>query len=148
MARVFQSFVYNFLKTERSDLVIERERFHWRAESESKASLDLLPAMETDVSIYTAGRHIILDTKFYRETVSERFGVPKLHVQHVYQLFSYLANSNPVKGRCEGILLYPTVNADLNAQFSVLGFPISVRTLNLAQPWQGIHSDLLNLIPA
>jgi 5-methylcytosine-specific restriction endonuclease McrBC regulatory subunit McrC len=60
--------IYNFLKAERPDLVIGRERFHWRAKSESKASLDLLPVMETDVSIYTGGKHIILDTKFYRQT--------------------------------------------------------------------------------
>jgi 5-methylcytosine-specific restriction enzyme subunit McrC len=103
--------------------------------------------METDVSIYKGDRHIILDTKFYRQTFGDRFRVKKLHVEHMYQLFSYLSNSNPQKGRCEGILLYPTVETDLNAQFSILGFPITVRTLNLAQPWQGIHSDLLSLIP-
>jgi hypothetical protein len=64
----------------------------------------------------------------------------------MYQTFSYLANSNPEKGGCEGMLLYPTDDTELNAQFSVLGFPITVRTLNLAQSWQGIHSDLINLI--
>jgi len=102
--------------------------------------------METDVSIYTRGKHIILDTKSYRQTFGERFGLKKLHVENMYQMFSYLANSNPEKGRCAGMLLYPTVDTELNAQFSVLGFPITVRTVNLAQSWQGIHSDLINLI--
>ncbi len=59
------------------------------------------------------------------------------HTVFRYQLFSYLANRYPEKGPCEGILLYPTVDPELHAQFAILDFPITVRTLNLAQPWQG-----------
>ncbi len=147
MARVFQSFIYNFLKAERGDLRVGRERLQWRATSESQESLTLLPVMETDVSIFTRERHIILDAKFYSETLAGRFDARKIRVEHLYQLFSYLANSDPKKGRGEGILLYPTVDTDLRAQFSVLGFPITVQTLNLGQAWQNIHSDLANLIP-
>jgi Histidine kinase-, DNA gyrase B-, and HSP90-like ATPase len=44
------------------------------------------------------------------------------------------------------ILLYPAVDIELDAHFEVLGFPITVRTLNRAQPWHAIHSDLIHLI--
>ena len=57
----------------------KRERFHGTAESDSKATLELLPVMETDMSIYKGDRHIILDTKFYRQALGDRFGVKKLH---------------------------------------------------------------------
>ncbi len=147
MARTFQSFVYNFLRIERLDLTVGRERLRWRATSDSRASLDLLPVMETDVSIYVGGRHVILDTKFYSDTLGGRFDAGKLRAERLYQLFSYLVNSDLKKGQPEGILLYPTVDVDLNANFSLHSFPIAVRTLNLAQSWQGIHSDLMNLIP-
>jgi 5-methylcytosine-specific restriction enzyme subunit McrC len=147
MPYVFQFFVYNFLRIERRDLRISREDIRWRATSNSEANLALLPHMQTDVSIDAGTKHFILDTKFYRETLSEYHDTKKLHTEHLYQLFSYLANRDPEKGRCEGILLYPTVDTPLQVQFSVLDFPITVRTLNLAQPWQRIHSDLANLVP-
>jgi len=104
--------------------------------------------MRTDVSIDTGTKHVILDTKFYRETLSEFRETKKLHTEHLYQLFSYLSNRDPEKGPSEGILLYPTVDTSLQVKFSILDFPITVRTLNLAQPWQDIHSDLANLIQA
>jgi 5-methylcytosine-specific restriction enzyme subunit McrC len=147
MPYVFRFFVYNFLRIERPELrVTQEEHIRWRAKSDSQATLNLLPIMKTDFSIDTGTKHIILDTKFYRETLSEFHDVKKLHTEHLYQLFSYLANRDPEKGKCEGILLYPTVDPELQAQFTILGLPITVRTLNLAQPWQSIHSDLLNLI--
>jgi len=148
MPYVFQFFVYNFLRIERRDLRVSRENIRWRATSDSEVSLSLLPLMQTDVSIDVGARHVILDTKFYRETLGGKFGAQKLHTEHLYQLFSYLANRDPDKGKCEGILLYPTVDIDLQAQFSVLDFPVTVRTLNLARPWQKIHSDLASLVLA
>jgi 5-methylcytosine-specific restriction enzyme subunit McrC len=84
----------------------------------------------------------------WRETLSEFHDTKKLHTEHLYQLFSYLSNRDPKKGPCEGILLYPTVDTPLQFQFSVFDFPITVQTLNLAQPWQSIHSDLANLVSA
>ena len=103
--------------------------------------------MQTDVSMDFGARHIILDTKFYRDTLVEYYGSKKLHTEHLYQLFSYLVNRGSEKGSCEGILLYPTVDVDLDSTFTILGFPIRVRTLNLARPWREIHSDLIGLIP-
>jgi len=34
----------------------------------------------------------------------------------------------------------------LSASFTHKGHKISVRTINLNQPWQGIHQDLLSLV--
>ena len=47
---------------------------------------------------------------------------------------------------CEMMLLYPTVDSPLNAIFKHMGHKISFRTINLNQPWQGIHRDLLALV--
>jgi 5-methylcytosine-specific restriction enzyme subunit McrC len=44
------------------------------------------------------------------------------------------------------ILLYPTVDSELSASYKDKARTISIRTINLDQPWQGIHSDLLGLI--
>ena len=61
-------------------------------------------------------------------------------------MFSYLMNKDCQKEQCEGILLYRTVDIELNAQVVVRGLPIAVQTLNLARPWHRIHTNLVNLI--
>jgi len=44
------------------------------------------------------------------------------------------------------MLLYPTVDAPLSADYTHKGHKILIRTINLDQPWQGIHADLLALV--
>ena len=47
---------------------------------------------------------------------------------------------------CQMMLLYPTVDSPLSADYTHKGHEISIRTINLNQPWQGIHNDLLALV--
>jgi 5-methylcytosine-specific restriction enzyme subunit McrC len=147
MALLFQEFVFNFLRIERPDLNVRRENILWRLDPSLAVDTSLLPIMQTDVSMDAVDRHIILDTKFYRNTLTEYRGGKKIHTENLYQLFSYMMNRRPSSLPCEGILLYPTVEESVAADFPILGHTIKVRTLNLAQSWQKIRADLLNLIP-
>ena len=47
---------------------------------------------------------------------------------------------------CEAMLLYPTVDKALSASYAHKAHRISIRTINLNQPWHGIHDDLLALV--
>jgi hypothetical protein len=47
---------------------------------------------------------------------------------------------------CEMLLLYPTMDSPLSAYYTHKGHKISIRTINLNQHWQAIHSDLLKLV--
>jgi hypothetical protein len=87
-----------------------------------------------------------LTQSFTEKPLSSTTARKKLHTEHLYQLFSYPVNRRSEKGACEGILLYPTVDVDLDSHFTILGFPIRIRTLNLARSWQEIHSDLIEII--
>jgi len=93
-----------------------------------------------------------VDTSFWTQSSIarlsvDRFGIKKIHVEHLYQSFSYLSNSNSQKRKVRGDLALS--NGRDISQRAVFHSWLSdyVRTLNLAQPWQGIHSDLLSLIP-
>lgn len=46
----------------------------------------------------------------------------------------------------EMMLLYPTVDSPLSADYTHKGHKIRIRTINLNQPWQSIHQDLLALV--
>jgi 5-methylcytosine-specific restriction enzyme subunit McrC len=113
MALVFQYFVYNFLRIERDDLTVFRKNIQWKAQSSVDPQLSLLPQMQTDISVLSGDREIVIDTKYYRETVSEWHDTPTIHSAHLYQLVSYLMNIKEKGTKVEGMLLYPTVNRSL-----------------------------------
>jgi 5-methylcytosine-specific restriction enzyme subunit McrC len=145
MALVFQYFVYNFLRIERNDLAVFREIINWKARSDKDTELSLLPEMRTDISVVTSDRKLIIDTKYYGETLSEYYGSQKIHSEDLYQLLSYLLNVRQGEENVEGILLYPTVDRPLRVSYSILGIPVRIQTLDLSQPWQTIHDELKQL---
>ena len=106
--------------------------------------------METDISLKSAHRKIIIDTKFYKEALRYHYGSEKIISDNLYQIHAYVDNqSNPLdelSQRCEGILLYPTVNKTLGKTYQMGNHKITIQTINLNQDWKGIHNDLLEVI--
>ena len=145
MALVFQYFVYNFLRIERNDLAVFREIIDWKARSDEDVRLSLLPEMRTDISVTNADRKLIIDTKYYGQTLTDYYGSQKIHSEDLYQLLSYLLNVRQGGEKVEGILLYPTVDKPLRVNYSILGIPVRVQTLDLSQSWQTIHDELMQL---
>src|SRR5262249_38413889 len=129
-------------------LEVKRERIYWAAHSNDDPELQFLPAMQTDISIRQPGRTLIIDAKFYQQTLQSNFGVETVHSTHLYQLFSYLKNLEPRRGQdatAEGMLLYPVVEKRLRLRYEVPGHTIRVCTVDLAQDWRHIRSELLDL---
>ena len=66
---------------------------------------------------------------------------------HLFQINAYMDNLEGDRAdTCEMMLLYPTVDASLSADYSQKGHKIRIRTINLNQPWPSIHQDLLALV--
>lgn len=149
MARVFEDFVFNFLRLEQSEYKVMRDRIEW--DTSTTQSLDLLPEMRTDISLRSSSRTIIIDTKYYQAALSENFGKEKIRSEHLCQIFSYLKNLERRRGVdsfAEGILLYPSVSKSLDYSFTVQGHSIRIATINLNQSWSLIKRDILQLIKA
>ncbi len=110
----------------------------------------MLPQMKTDVCLKHSGRAIIIDTKYYAEALkTNQYGGAKLPTENLYQIFSYLrqAAHNPGWEQAEGVLIYPRVSHDVQADFVTDGHRIRALTLDLNRPWREIHAALL-AIPA
>jgi 5-methylcytosine-specific restriction enzyme subunit McrC len=146
MALLFQYFVYNFLRLERRDLDVRRENIPWKIDSLSHGTRSLLPQMQTDISIKTSTRNVIIDTKYYRKTLREHYGAERIRSEHLYQLLCYLSNIREPGQVVEGILLYPMVDRDLKERYCILGMTVRVETLNLAQPWNSVREALSQLV--
>ncbi|MFT4032301.1 MAG: hypothetical protein QM669_07765, partial [Siphonobacter sp.] len=72
MARLFEDFIRNFYRHELPLWHVHRENITWKfiASAEDQA---LLPLMQTDVSLESKDRQIILDAKYYTETFQRNF---------------------------------------------------------------------------
>ena len=147
MARVFEDFLYNFIRLEIPTWEVRRAYIAWLATSDSDPSLLLLPRMATDISLRRGPQHLIIDAKYYQRTMGEYFGAEKFHSDNLYQLMSYLSNSVRLEGeRLAGMLIYPQVGKAVNESYRIQGFDVSVCTINLDQPWQAVHADIVGLL--
>lgn len=92
-------------------------------------------------------RKIVIDCKFTPEATQHHYEAETLRSSHVFQINAYMDN---LEGKwadtCEMMLLYPTVDSPLSADYTHEGHKIRIRTINLDQPWQNIHEDLLAMV--
>jgi 5-methylcytosine-specific restriction enzyme subunit McrC len=141
MARLFEEFIRNFYKIEVPEAKIFREDLHWKMAGEMH---HFLPKMQTDISIRINDRKLIIDAKYYKETLQKYYDSEKIHSQNLYQIFAYLKNQE--NELAEGILIYPTVQKSLSLAYTHEGHTIRIETLNLNQDWRGVKADLLGII--
>jgi 5-methylcytosine-specific restriction enzyme subunit McrC len=148
MPVIFEAFVRNFLKTEQNEFAVSSTLIKWEAQALTPDDVQYLPAMRTDVTLRSNHRAIIIDAKYYPDALVENFGQKKIISDHLYQLFAYLKNykSEPIKILAEGVLLYPTTSQSLDLAYVIGGHKLRIKTLSLNQPWQKIHTDLLDLV--
>lgn len=142
MAILFEAFVRNFYRRELPQAQVYREDIRWQVEATEQARR-LLPKMQTDVSININNRCLVIDTKYYTQTLQLHYNTEKLHSSHLYQLYSYLKNHPTAQ---EGILVYPVVEREISEVYEQAGQKIRVETLNLAQPWEQIAARLESIV--
>jgi 5-methylcytosine-specific restriction enzyme subunit McrC len=149
MQRVYQDFVFNFYRLEQSAYQVKRDHIIWDVAPTFGTGPNMLPEMQTDVSLRRPERTIIVDTKWYGDPLQIYRGPRTVRSEHLYQLFAYLKNLERRGGsdtQAEGMLLYPTVEEFIDLAFKVQGHIVRVRTINLDQDWTCIHRDLLALL--
>ena len=149
MSAIFENFVRNFYRMEQREFQVGSEVIIWAAEATNPLHLAYLPSMRTDVSLRSADRTIILDTKYYSQTLARYMGTEKIWSGHLYQLFAYLKNSEHRGGPdrvAEGILLYPAVGQPLDLEYLFGDHVVRVKTINLDAHWTTIRQQLLEIL--
>lgn len=145
MGLLFETFVRRFLQREQRRFQVKKPPIAWRVDA-SAAALGFLPRMEGDVLLTDATQRVLLETKFTPWPLTRGSRGTKLSSGHLYQLHTYLAHFVDRALPLTGVLLYAQVDDPLRLDYTLAGHRLLVRTLDLAQPWPGIHQDLLGLV--
>lgn len=146
MNQVFEKFVFNFYRKHYPAFRIKSDTIIWKLKAETENGKILLPQMTTDISIHQPGRILIIDTKFYKETLAYNFEKPIFHPNNLFQIFAYIENYESKENKVDGMLLYPVVNKEINEVYTYKDHKVMIRTINLQQDWQLIDKRLKELI--
>lgn len=149
MPKVFEQFVATFYRLQlRGWKVSPQKQLDWHAKKTSV----FMPIMSADVVLHevATGRKLVLDTKYTPNSlITGQWGNEIFDSKHVYQIYAYLRSQEHLTDadrRASGILLYPTVNRELEETVVVQGHTIHFRTVNLSRPWQEIERRLLSIV--
>tara|TARA_B100000579_G_scaffold393371_1_gene369947 strand:+ start:2022 stop:3134 length:1113 start_codon:yes stop_codon:yes gene_type:complete len=160
MPYLFESFVLNFYKKEFKGIFhASSKRLHFKFLPIGDSDKNLLPSMLTDIFLESKEKRIIIDTKYYPKALAQRSYKNKdgsesvnetFKSNNIYQMFTYLKHSEEVGNdktfTSEGMLLYPTVNYNLDQEFEYERHKISFRTLDLSKSWKEIDAKLRSFV--
>lgn len=152
MSDIFERFVGNFYKYEQSEFKVKTsEQLDWQFQSLG-GDLNLVPKQRTDITLNNKDKVVIIDTKYYKKPlVDSYYGQDKLKSEHLRQITTYILNMEDELNdnkEIEGILLYADAEGSkhLNEDYRWRNYNISLKSINLNQNWQNIHSDLLSIL--
>lgn len=150
MSAVFEDFLRNFYQHNQKRYSVGREIMAWDALPLDDQSRGRMPIMETDITLRSRKRTIVMDAKYYKEMLVSRGGPGKIRSGHLYQLFAYVEHAGAKTPHlpCDGALIYPAVGEPVSLRYRVRGHQILVKSIDLScERWQDIHDELL-LIPS
>ncbi|MFN5269346.1 MAG: 5-methylcytosine restriction system specificity protein McrC [Hyphomonadaceae bacterium] len=108
--------------------------------------MSLLPNMETDITLLSLQRTVVIDAKYYKETLVGKQGNSKrIRSGHLYQMYAYLHHTTTryPDRQIDGMLIYPTVGQQISADYEIGAHRLKLLTIDLMAPWPEIHDKLL-----
>jgi 5-methylcytosine-specific restriction enzyme subunit McrC len=149
MNQLFEAFLRNFYSIEQKEFKVRRENINWQFSTSDNQHLQFLPLMQTDITLENNYLKIIIDAKYYKESLKENYGQEKISSANLYQLFSYLLNQHKDDMKTQtatGILIYPTIERDYDLQYQYQNHKILIKTVNLNSDWRSIERRLKSII--
>lgn len=149
MSRLYEKFVLSFYRHHYPQYSARAARVEWNIDSDT-SSLSIIPDLQTDITLTFPGRKLIIDTKYYGQSMQHHMGKAAIHSQNLFQIHTYVVNEDKAHaGNVDGLLLYAKTQEALvpDGQMNMSdGNTIYFRTLDLNQDFEGIKNQLAELI--
>lgn len=152
MARLYERFVLEYFRHHHRELSANASQVKWDvADDTNETSIKYLPIMQTDISLKNKDHTLIIDTKYYTNTMQKQFDSYSYHSGNMYQIFTYVKNQDSKgTGDVSGMLLYAKTGETItpNAEYMIGGNRIAVKTLDLNCDFRVIAKQLDKIVDA
>ena len=144
MYHLYERFVLEYYRKEFPQIKVSSSQIPWQLDEGDSA---FLPIMQSDVMLTYGDRTLIIDTKYYEQTVQQRYGGSTFISSNLYQIYTYVKNKQILEGDehvVSGMLLYAQTDGVTvpPKDYSVSGNTLSVRFLDLNQDFCEIKKQL------
>ncbi|HDD0596883.1 TPA: 5-methylcytosine-specific restriction endonuclease system specificity protein McrC [Staphylococcus aureus] len=150
ISRLYEKFILEYYKKEFPELVVTSSNIQWSLDNDD--NVNMLPVMRSDIMLRYKNKCLIIDAKFYKNTLNNYYDTKKIHSTNLYQIFTYVKNQqlNLKKKAIQvsGMLLYAKTdeNIVLNDKFHMSGSQIIIKTLDLNCDFNIIKKQLNGIV--
>jgi 5-methylcytosine-specific restriction enzyme subunit McrC len=145
MCRLFEKFVLEYYKKHHPELKPCAAQIDWNVEKE-QSSMNILPIMQTDILLTMEERTLIIDTKYYTQSMQKQYDKVTIHSNNLYQINTYVTEYDKEhKGNVDGMLLYAKTQEEIVPDDSIKkkdGNIIYFKTLDLNIDFDSIKKRL------
>ncbi len=149
MHRLYEKFILEYYKKEFPQLTVRASQIPWALDDDAD---DLLPIMQSDIMLSRGNNVLIIDAKYYANTMQRQHDVRKLHSGNLYQIYTYVKNKDAeyrnTPHSVAGMLLYAKTDEAVQPDhvYRMTGNKISVKTLDLDRDFSVIRTRLDGII--
>ena len=151
MCRLYEKFILEYYRKEHPDITARASQIPWQLDD---GFSDMLPIMQSDITLSKGNRTLIIDAKYYAHNTQTQYDVHTLHSGNLYQIFTYVKNKDAEYGdaphEVSGMLLYAMTDEQIQPDhvYHMSGNKISVRTLDLNCDFIAIMEQLDSIVAA
>ena len=149
MCRLYEKFILEYYKKHFPQIRTVASQIDWALDDGIGT---LLPTMQSDIMLsYQKGdieKTLIIDAKYYANTMQTQYNVHTLHSNNLYQIFTYVKNKAMKGGEVSGMLLYAKTDEEIypNNEYQMSGNKITVQTLDLNCNFENIAAQLDSIV--
>lgn len=140
--RLYEKFILEYYRYHHPEYRANPDVIPWNVDDGVTAHL---PNMNTDITLKSGEKTLIIDAKYYAHTMQTVYDIEKIRSDHLYQIFAYVKNLDKENtGTVAGMILYAKTQEEIipGNRYVMGGNIIWVRTLDLNQPFTQIAGQL------
>lgn len=149
MSRLYEKFIFEYFSKHCKNLDVRALQISWAVDDGIRT---MLPTMQSDITLSSGNKVLIIDAKYYTHTTQIRFDKHTLHSNNLYQIFTYVKNKDSefknIPHEVSGMLLYAQTDEAIQPDnvYMMSGNKISVKTLDLNQKFSDIAAQLNTIV--
>lgn len=146
MHHLYEKFILEYYRKEFPMITANASQIPWQLDDGYD---DMLPVMQTDIMLSYRDKTLIIDAKYYGNSLQQQYDKYSIISGNLYQIFTYVKNKEVElvetdHQRVAGMLLYAKTDAEIYPQnkYKMSGNDIEVRTLDLSGDFSAIKEQL------